>query len=142
MTEVEQNPITHCIGDRAVQLVVVPLLDRLGLFQSVADVHQELVAVRHVLGDSGHACLARLIGANRQWVATIHHTEWCVLERRLVGRIVDVLGPGQPTEPLAGAVVGEAAQVYDDDAVGCFRLAIRLRMEGCRHVQLGAHEAH
>jgi hypothetical protein len=48
------GPNRHCIGDRAVQLVVVPVLDHLGLFQPVADVRQELVAVRHVLGDSGH----------------------------------------------------------------------------------------
>jgi hypothetical protein len=46
-----------------VQLVIVPLLVRLGLLQPVADVRQKLVTVCHVLGNSSHTCLAQLVGA-------------------------------------------------------------------------------
>ena len=80
MTLAEQDPIANRVGDGAVKLVGVALLDRLGLFQPIADVCEELVAVRHVLGDSNHTRLARLIGANGRRVAAIQHTEWRVTE--------------------------------------------------------------
>ena len=80
MTLAEQDPIASRVRDEAMNLVVVALLDRLGLFQQIADVCEELIAVRHVFGDSNHTRLARLIGANGRRVATIHHTEWRVAE--------------------------------------------------------------
>ena len=65
MTLVEQDPIANHVGDKAAKLVVVALLDRLGLFQPIADVCEELVVVRHVLGDSNHTRLA-----------PAHRSEW------------------------------------------------------------------
>ena len=65
MVLAEQDPIANRVGDRAVKLVVVALLDRLGLFQPIADVCEELVVVRHVLGDSNHTRLA-----------PAHRSEW------------------------------------------------------------------
>ena len=80
MVLAEQDPIANRVGDRAVKLVVVALLDRLGLFQPIADVCEELVVVRHVLGDNNYTRLARLIGVNGRRVVAIHHTEWRVVE--------------------------------------------------------------
>ena len=53
-------------------------------------------------------------------------------------RVVAELGPGQPVEPVAWAVAGEAPQVHGDGLVHRLRLAIRLRMEGRAETQLDA----
>ena len=43
MEEAKPRPIADVVGDRAVVLVVVPLLDRLRLLQAVAYVRQEFI---------------------------------------------------------------------------------------------------
>jgi hypothetical protein len=45
-------------------------------------------------------------------------------------------------QPLARAILGEAAEVHDDDFVGDLHLAVKLGMKGCRHVQLSSIEPH
>jgi hypothetical protein len=45
-------------------------------------------------------------------------------------------------QPLARAILGEAAEVHDDDFVGDLRLAVRLGMKGYCHVQLSSIELH
>jgi hypothetical protein len=61
MAETKEHPVTDCIRDRAVQLVVVLLLDRLSLLQAVANIRQELCSVSHVPSDDGHTSFARLV---------------------------------------------------------------------------------
>jgi len=130
----QPNPIAHGVGDGAVALVVVPLGDGLGLLQAVAHISQQLVAVRHVLGDGSDSGFTRLIRADGGGFAPVDDVERSVLERRLVRRVVDELCPRQPAQPLARTISGEAPQVHGDHLVGGLSLAIRLGMEGRRHV--------
>ena len=123
-------------------LVVDTLLDRLCLFEAIADVVEEGCVVLHLLGNSSNARLAGLIRADGRRVAAIDHAERCLPERRLEGGVVGVLGPQEPTEPLPRTVAGEAAEVHDDHPVGGLRLAIHLRVKSRRHEELGAGEAH
>ena len=120
----------------------MPLLDLLRLLEPVAHISEVGVAVFHVLSNYSHARVTRLIRANGRRVAAVNHAKWRLSERRLVRRIVDILGPRKPAEPLTWAIAGEAAQVHHDDAVGRLRLAIGLGVERRRLVQLGPHEAH
>jgi hypothetical protein len=48
----------------------------------------------------------------------------------LIGGVVGVPRPQQPTEPLPGTVAGEAAQIHDNDPVGGLGLAVHLRVKG------------
>jgi hypothetical protein len=112
--------------------VIVTFVDGLGLLEAEADVSEELISFRHVLGDRRDPCFTGLIGADGGWVTVIDHSEWSVMERGLVGGVVDVLRPGEPAQPLSRAISGEAAQVYDGDLVGGLHLAVGLGMES-RH---------
>ena len=123
-------------------LVIVRLLHRLSLLQTVAHVGQELVPVRHVLGHRCNSRLAWFVRADGGRITPVNHLEWRLLQRGLVGGVVDVLCPRQPPEPLARTISCEAAKVHDDDPVRRLCLAIRLRVECSGHVELGAHQAH
>jgi hypothetical protein len=50
--------------------------------------------------------------------------------------------PTEATVATVGVDRGEAAKVHSDDAVGCLRLAVSLRVEGRGHEQLGAWKRH
>jgi hypothetical protein len=80
VAEAEHHPVTHCIGHRAVRLVILLLLDSLRLLEPVADIGQELIPVRHVLGDGGHTSFAGLIRADRWRVTAVDDVEWSVPE--------------------------------------------------------------
>ena len=142
LTKPKERPVAHLIGYRPVLAVVVELLDRLGLLEAIADVGEERLAGLHLLGNRINPRITRFIRTDGGRVAAIDHTEQRLVERCLVGRVVDVLRPRQPAQPLSGTIAGEAAQIHDDDSVGCFGLAVRLGVERRRHVQLRAHEAH
>jgi hypothetical protein len=113
-----------------VVLVVDALLHRLCLFKAIADVVEEGQALLHLLGNRCDVGLAGLIGADGRGVLAIDHTKRSVTEGGLVGGVVCVLYPWQPTKPLPGTVAGEASQVHDDDPVGGLGLAVRLRVKG------------
>ena len=57
MPEVKPHPVADGVRDHVMGPVIVRLLNRLCLLQAVANIGQELVLVRHVLG---HSCDARL----------------------------------------------------------------------------------
>jgi hypothetical protein len=96
LAQSEPDPIAHLVSDIPVMPVVVTLVDGLGLLKAEADVSEELISFRHVLGDRSDPCLAGLIGADGGWVTAVDHPEWYVTERGLVGGVVDVLRPGEP----------------------------------------------
>jgi hypothetical protein len=77
-------------------LVVHTLLDRLRLFEVIANVIEECSMFLHLLSNSSHARLAGLIRADGWRVATIDHAERRLQERRLEGGVVDVLSPWKP----------------------------------------------
>jgi hypothetical protein len=58
---VETAPNCHLVVDWSMHTVVVPLLVRLGLFQSVADICQELGTLLHLLGNGRHPGVAWFI---------------------------------------------------------------------------------
>jgi hypothetical protein len=116
-----------------VQPVVELLLYGLSLLHPIADIREELFPSSHGLGHSSHPRLPRFVVPDG-WRIPAIHLEGGVLERRLVRRVVDVLRPWQPTQPLLGPVPCEAPEVHDDDFVGRLRLAVRLGVEGGRHL--------
>jgi hypothetical protein len=134
LAQSEPDPIAHLISDIPVMPVIVTLVDGLGLLEVEADVIEELISFCHVLGDRRDPCFVGLIGADRGWVTAVDYLERCVVERELVGGVVDVLRSGEPAQPLSRAISGEAAQVHDDDLVGGLRLVVRLGMESRRQV--------
>jgi hypothetical protein len=95
LAQSEPDRIAHLVSDIPVMPVVVMLVHGLGLLKAEADVSEELVSFRHVLGDRRDPCLAGLIGADGGWVTAVDHPERCVAERGLVGGVVDVLRLGE-----------------------------------------------
>lgn len=77
MTKAEKHPIAHLVGD-IVCFVVVPLLDRLRLFEAIADISEELLALLHSLGDGCYPCVTRFVGTDRQRVTPVDDPEWGV----------------------------------------------------------------
>ena len=75
MPKAQEHPITHCIGNGAVQLVVVLLVDGPRLLQAIADVRQELLPVRHAPRDGSHASLTRFIRPDGGGIAAVDHPE-------------------------------------------------------------------
>ena len=138
MTEAQQHRVSH----RAVLLVVLPLLDRLCLFQPETNVLEELLALSHSLGHNSNPRFPRLIRADGRGITAIDNAEGRVTEGGLVRRVVDELCPREPPKPLTRAITCETAKVHGDDAIGRLSLAFRLWVEGRRHVQLGPHEPH
>ena len=122
----------------AVVLVVVALVYRLCLLEEVANIHQQLVPFGHALRHDRHTRLARLVRPDGRRVVAVHNPERSVLERGLEGGVVDVLLPGQPTEPLPRSITHEAAKVHDDDLVCRLSLPIGLWIERRCHLQLRA----
>lgn len=88
-----QSAIAHLVRNMSVELVLVLLLDLLRLFQTVADVRQELVMLLHAPGDCRHVVVVRVIGSDGRTIAPVDVMERRVLQRGLVGGVVDVLGP-------------------------------------------------
>jgi hypothetical protein len=126
LSETKEGPVTDLVKHRAIVLVVDTFLGLLCLLKSVADVVEEGRAVLHLLGDSIHARLVGLIRADGRRVAAVDHAKRCLVERRLIGGVVGVLGPRKPVEPLPWTVASEAAEVHDDNTVGGLCLPIRL----------------
>jgi len=121
---------------------VVALMHQLRLLQAVADIGEEGGTFLQVASYSSHPGFSRLVRAEGGWVTAVDHVKRCLLERGLVSRVVHVLGPGEPPQPLARSITYETPEVYDNDAVRGFRLAVGLGVEGGRHMQLGAHKPH
>ena len=96
LAQSEPDPIAHHVFDIPVVPIVVALVDGLGLLEADADVSEELVSFRHVLGDRRYPCFAGLIGANGGWVTVVDHPKRCVAEGGLVGSVVDVSRPRKP----------------------------------------------
>jgi hypothetical protein len=105
-----------------VRLVVVVLLGGLRLLETVAYVREEGLPRLHILSH-------RLIRTDRRGLMAVDHSERRVMEGGLVCRVVDVLSPWQPAQPLSRAISSEAAQVHHNDAVGYLCLAIGLWVE-------------
>lgn len=129
MTEAEKHPIAHLVGDIVVRFVVVPLLDRLRLFETIADIREELLALLHSLGDGCYPCVTRFVGTDRQRVTPVDGPEWGVPQQGLVHRVEDIFRPRKPLQPLPRLIPSEAAQVHDDDVVGRLGLPVGLGME-------------
>jgi hypothetical protein len=115
-------------------LVVVLFLNRLSLLETSADIGEKFLVFLHVLGNSRHPCVVRLIGPDGWWVAPVDDPERGIPKRTLVRRIEDELRPWEPLQPVTRTIAREAAKVHDDDSVGRLGLPIRLRVEGRRHV--------
>jgi len=79
LTEAEEHPAPHGIGDVAVSFVVVALLDFLGLLKAMTDVGQERVTFGHCFGHSSHARVTRFIGSDGGRVAAVDHAKWRLL---------------------------------------------------------------
>jgi hypothetical protein len=71
----EQHPIINLVGNLTISLVVVQLLNRLSLLETSADIGEKFLAFLHVLGDSCHPCVARLIGPDGWWVTPVDDPE-------------------------------------------------------------------
>ena len=67
--------------------------------------------------------------------------KWHGLEHGLKSGVVDVFRPWQPAQPLMGTIASQVVQIHDDHLVGCFYLAMRLRVECRHHVELDSSEA-
>jgi hypothetical protein len=80
-------PVADLVVHRPMVLVVHTLLDRLRLFEAIANIVEECSTFLHLLSNSCHARLAGLIRADSQRVAAIDHAERCLLERRLEGGV-------------------------------------------------------
>jgi hypothetical protein len=142
LSKAKKSPIANLEGHWSMVLVVDALLNRLCLFKAIVDVVEESCTFFHLLGNRCDTGLVGLIRADGRGVPAIDHTKRRVAERGLVGGVVCVLRPWQPTKPLPGTVAGEASQVHDDDSVGSLSLAVRLRVKGGRHVELHPSEPH
>jgi hypothetical protein len=92
----------------AVALVVEALVNRLCLLEANPHIRQELVPVRHVLGHGHDACLTRFIRTDGRGIMAVNQLEWSLLKSLLVGGVVDVFCPRQPTQPLTRMIPGEA----------------------------------
>jgi hypothetical protein len=93
MSKTEQYPVAHYVGDLAVFLVVVALLDSLCLLQPEPYISQELFPFFHRLGHRCHASVPRFIGPDGRRIPPIDHPKGRFTEGRLVGSVVRVLGP-------------------------------------------------
>jgi hypothetical protein len=135
----------YLVADGKVQLSVVLVVCCLhyclSLQQPVFDITEEDVTIPQLVL---HRCNPR--GSRLEWdqrwgLAAVDDLEWGSLQRRLIRRVVAVLSPWQPLEPAFGAVAGKAAEIYCDDPVRHFRLAVHLRVEGGAQPKLGPTEA-
>jgi hypothetical protein len=142
LSKAKKSPIADLKGHGSMVLVVDALLNHLCLFKVIADIVEESCPFFHLLGNRCDAGLAGLRRADGRGVPAIGHTKRRVAERVLVGGVVRVLRPWQPTKPLPGMVADEASQVHDDDSVGGLGLAVRLWVKGGRHVELRRSEPH
>ena len=93
MSEAEKCPVTDDICHLPVMLVVMFLLHRLGLLQTMADVGEEGVTFLHVPGYGSDSRLTGLIRANGRRVTAVDHPKRSLAEREMVRGVVDVLGP-------------------------------------------------
>jgi hypothetical protein len=134
LTRSEQHPIIDLVRNITMGLVVVMLLNRLSLLETSADVCEEFLAFFHALSNGRHPCVPRLIGPDGWWVAPVDDPERGVPKRALVCRIEDELRPWEPLQLVMRSIAREAAKVHDDDSVSRLGLAIRLQVEGSRHV--------
>ena len=105
-------------------LVKVKLLKRMSLLETSTDIGEKFLAFLHVLGNSRHPCVARLIGPDGWWVAPVDDLERGIPKRTLVRRIEDDLRPWEPLQPVTRTIAREAAKVHDDDSVGRLGLPI------------------
>jgi hypothetical protein len=121
-------------------LVVGALVLLLSLLQSVTDFSHELVMHSQLLVHVRHVRRALRVWEHVGRVAPVHHTEWACAQGALEGRVLIELGPREPLYLVVRAVTSEAMHVHGDNFVHCLRLAIRLWVEGGRHVQADAEE--
>jgi len=98
LVEPKERPVPHLVRNVAVDLVIVQLLSRLGLFQPVAGISQELVALLHAFGDRCHPSISRFIGPDGLRITPVDDAEGRVLQGGLVGGVEDVFRPWQPPE--------------------------------------------
>jgi hypothetical protein len=120
-----------------VVLVVHCLHYRLSLQQPVFYLTEEDVTVPQLVLYRCNLRGSRLEWDQRQGLAAVDDLEWGSLQRRLIRCVVAVLSPWQPLEPAFGAVADKAAEIYCDDHVRHFRLAVCLRMEDGAQPELG-----
>jgi hypothetical protein len=71
----------------------------------------------------------------------IDHLERRGTQGRLVGRVVEKFGPGEPLQPGSRPVVGQATKINGDDLVRDFGLVVRLWVEHRAGAELGVGEA-
>jgi hypothetical protein len=85
-----------------------------------------------------------LIGSHGWRIASVDvdDPEWRVTEGALVGGVEEVFCPREPLQPLSWSITREAPQVHGDDSVRRLGLAVRLRVEGRCHVEIGPHQSH
>jgi hypothetical protein len=67
-----------------------------------------------------------------QWrgIAAVDDLEWGSLQRCLIRHVVAVLSPQQSSELAFGVDAEKAVEIYCDDPIRHFRLAVRLQAEG------------
>jgi len=90
LSKPKERPIPDLVGHWPVLAVVVELLNRLRLLEAIANVGEERLAGLHLLGRRRHPRLTRFIRTDGGRVTTVDHAERRLVERRLVGRVVDV----------------------------------------------------
>jgi hypothetical protein len=125
-----------------VRTVVVALLVRLCLLQTVAVVRKELHALLHALGDGRHPGFPGFIGPDGGRILPVDHAERGVPQGRLVRHVEEEFRPWEPPEPLARPVSCQAPQVHEDVTVGRLRLPVGLGVKRRGHLQLGPHQPH
>jgi hypothetical protein len=130
LIQTQPYPVADDEVQMPVVLIVCCLHYRLSLQQLVFDLTEEDVTAPQLVL---HRCNPH--GSHLEWdqrwgLAAVDDLEWGSLQRRLIRRVVAVLSPWQPLEPAFEAVAGKAAEIYCDDPVHHFRLAVRLRAEG------------
>jgi hypothetical protein len=67
-----------------------------------------------------------------QWrgLAAVDDLEWGSLQRCLIRHVVAVLNPQQSSQLAFGVDAEKAVEIYCDDPIRHFRLAVRLQAEG------------
>ena len=78
-TKAQEHPVAELVRHQPMVPVVVALLYRLCLFQTVADVGEEGLAICHLLGYRYHTSLPGLVGTDGGRVAAVNHSERCLV---------------------------------------------------------------